>query len=257
MGAGSHFLRALTLPFALGTCGLAGSGCIDFVEPDIPELGAPATVQATLRLTDLGTAEVDVYLAPGLDSAGSQRSLTGTPLEALGRAHQADSIRRNGTRRYTKSWLTARDIVSEPILFRAPGIDRVAAAPPALEWVGVRRLGPDTLRLRPGEDLYLPIALGRGAGTPQPAIRQWFLRLSSASGAAGAFGLSADGTPPDTIYVPARWIPRTNELDVRLIFNQSSILRTPPGDYIGVVNVDVRLFWTVHIVGAAATWAGS
>jgi hypothetical protein len=244
----------LTSRWAPLILGLAGSGCIDFIEPDIPELGAPATVQATLRLTDLGTAEVDVYVTPGLDSAGALRSLSDRPPEALGRRLEVDSIRRNGTRRYTESWLTGANVVAQPIRFRAPNITRVQAAPPAVEWVGVRRAGPDTIRLRPGEDLLLPVALGQGSGAPEPGIRQWFLRLA---GSSGTFGLSADGTPPDTIYVPARWFPRDHELDVRLIFNQSSILRPPPGDYIGVINVDVRLFWTVRIAGPAATRSGS
>jgi hypothetical protein len=247
LGAGIDFLRSLRTAPAPLLLALASQGCIDFVEPDIPELGAPATLQATVRLTDLGTAEIDAQLMPGLDGSGARRQLTGTPLEVLGQTIDADTIRRNGVRRYLESWVAPDSVVGQRITLRAPGIQGVVAAPPSIEWVGLRKLGTDTLELPAGQDLRLPVALGIGVSSPHPEITQWFLRLA---GDSAAFGISADGVPPDTILVPAHWLPRGDELDVRLIYNQSSILRSPPGDYIGVITLDVRLFWTVQLRNA-------
>lgn len=228
---------------------LASPGCIDFVEPDIPELGAPATLQATVRLTDLGTVEIDAELRPGLDGSGERRRLTGEPLELLGQVIDADTVRRSGNLRYIESWAAAESIVGERIPLLAPGIEGVQAAPPSIEWVGARKLDADTLELQTGNDLILRVALGPGESLPRPSIRQWFLRLA---GDSAAFGISADGVPPDTIHVPARWLPRGNKLDVRLIYNQSAVLQSPPGDYVGVITLDVRLFWTVQLRAATA-----
>jgi hypothetical protein len=247
LGAGIDILRSLRIAPAPLLLVFASQGCLDFVEPDIPEMGAPATLQATVRLTDLGTAEIDAQLMPGLDGSGARRQLTGTPLEVLGQAIDADTIRRNGVRRYLESWIAPDSVVGQRITLRAPGVEGVLAAPPSIQWLGIRKLGSDTLDLAAAQDLRLPVDLGNGVSSPQPEITQWFLRLA---GDSAAFGISADGMPPDTIVVPAHWLPRGEELDVRLIYNQSSILRSPPGDYVGVITLDVRLFWIVHIRNA-------
>lgn len=222
---------------------LLAGGCIDFVEPDIAELGAPAVIQATIRLTDLGTVEVDARLVPGLDGAGFRRSVEDPPLEVLGRIVDVDSVSRNGTRRYVASWLASPDIVADTVTFRAPAVRPVSAAAPAIQWLGIRREGEDTVSLDEDEDLRLAIRLTPGDAQPQPQIRQWFLRLGNDS---TAFNISADGVPPDTVLVPSQWIPTGDSVGVRLIFSQSSVLRDPPGDYVGVITVDTRLFWTLR-----------
>lgn len=220
------------------------AGCVDFVEPDLPELGRPASFEALIVVADTGTAELSAVLVPGLDAEGLRRPVRRDSVEVLGRSIASDSILFNGTRRYHEIWSVPASAVVGPVGFRAPSLDAVRAAPPAVEWWGLRRDGPPEIDGHRGEDLVLRLATGAGAGQPEPEIRQWFLRLA---GEDGAFGLSVDGVPPDTIQIPARWIPDGDEIEVRLIFSQSAVLRPPPGDYVGVIKLDTRLYWTVRM----------
>jgi hypothetical protein len=233
---------------AIALLALAMTACIDFIAPDIPELGAPAVVEATIRLTDVGTSDVDVRLVPGLDEDGFRRHVPRDTVDVLGFPIGPDSVLRNGTRRYLGTWEFDRDGVARPATFRAPEVEGVVAPVPAIDWAGLRRLDADTLDVRRGEDLVLRIETYSEPLEPRPDIRQWFLRLE---GDSTAFGVNADGPPPDTLVIPARWIPGGDELRVRLIFSQSVLLNPPPGDYLGLVTLDSRLHWTIRIRDAA------
>jgi hypothetical protein len=134
-------------------------------------------------------------------------------------------------------------------MFRAPLMRGVVASPPGFSWTGIERVGGDSVDLERGRDLELLVARGGGEGTPVPEIRQWFLSLK---GDSSTFGLSADGAPPDTILVPARWIPDGDRIGIRLIFTQSAFLQPPPGDYLGIVTLDTRVYWTVRMTGNRA-----
>jgi hypothetical protein len=96
----------------------------------------------------------------------------------------------------------------------------------------------------PGGDLALVLESDLGTPEPAPGIRQWFLTIA---GDSTTFRLGGDGLPPDTILVPARWIPPGDSLAVRLIFSQSASVTPPPGDYVGIFALDTRLFWTVRM----------
>jgi len=225
------------------------AGCIDFVEPELPELGAPAVIQVTMRVTDRGEAEVEALLAPGLDRAGLQRTVLRDTLFVLGRAVVPDSIARNGSRRYRDAWQASAGAVAEPVTFRAPHLADLGASPPEVTWTGARRLGPDTLAVVRGGDVVLEVGGGAGTALPEPELQQWFLRLE---GEEGAFNISADGPPPDTIQIPARWIPAGREVAARLIFAQSAVLEEGPGDYVGLITLDIRLHWTLPFVDPPA-----
>lgn len=224
---------------------LALAACIDFVEPDLPSLGAPAVIQATIRLTDQGEAELDALLAPGLDEAGLRRAVTRDTILVLGRPVVPDSIAHNGSRHYRAVWPSPATAVAEPVTFRAPSLGSLTARPPEVVWAGARRVGPDTLRVAAGQDLFLEVGPGAGSQLPQPDRQQWFLRLE---GDSSAFNISADGPPPDTIQVPSRWIPPGNEVAARLIYAQSAVIEDAPGDYVGLITLDIRLNWTVRML---------
>jgi hypothetical protein len=246
LGDGVDILRALKR--AVPVAALAVSGCVDFVAPDLPELGAPAVIEATIRLTDQGVAELDARLVPGLDIAGYRRPIPHDTIDVLGLRIAPDSTYRNGTRRYVERWAVDPAAVGLPARFLAPDVDGILATRPSIEWAGIRRIGADTIEPGPEGDVMLYVAMGEGGALPAPAIRQWFLRLE---GDTSAFGISADGPPPDTIFVPARWIPEGETISIRLIFSQSAVLQPPPGDYLGLVTLDSRLFWTLRVRGAA------
>lgn len=228
---------------------LALAGCIDFVEPELPELGAPAVIQAAIRVTDRGEAGIEAVLVPGLDRAGFKRNVPSDTLFALGRAIGSDSIARNGSRHYRDAWQASAGATAEPVTFRAPFLADLSGSPPELTWTGARRVGPDTLSLVRGDDLFLEIAEGEGISLPEPELQQWFLRLE---GEDRAFNISADGLPPDTIQIPARWIPAGREVAARLIFAQSAVLDDGPGDYVGLITLDIRLHWTLQFVDPPA-----
>lgn len=222
----------------------AAAGCIDFVEPDIAELGAPAVIDAVIRVDDRGNVSVEAELEPGLDAAGFRRAVKGE-LTLTGRVIPLDVVLRGGAHRYVDSWLTTPDVAGRQVTLSAPTVESVGAPPPVIEWYGLQRAGPDTVDIATGEDLLLPLALTEGEPKPEPQIRQWFLNLSTESGS--SFTVSANGPPPDTLYVPARWIPNSPVTEVRLIVQQSVVLREPPGDYIGRITLDTRLYWTLRL----------
>jgi len=226
---------------------LLAAGCIDFVEPELPDRGAPAAIEATIRIMDDGTAELDARLVPGLDSNGNRRAVERDIVDVLGRAVAPDTVLFDGTRRYVETWAVSPQVVGEPISFEAPRLGGVVAMPPAIEWSSVRRVDPDTIQVERGEDVVL--ALAQGSPVSQAAdIRQWFLRLE---GDSSAFNISADGLPPDIIQVPARWIPAGAEIAVRLIQTQSAVVSHEPGDYLGLIVLDTRLHWTVRMLDAS------
>ncbi|MGH7505043.1 MAG: hypothetical protein ACRELX_05315 [Longimicrobiales bacterium] len=239
MGARIHVPRAL-----IAAALTAAGGCIDFVEPDLPQRGAPAVVQAFLRAAGDGTLVVEATLAPGLDEDGFRRSVLRETLLVADSAIAPSEVARNGTRSYAAKW-TANDVVPEGVVrFEAPLIADVAS-PPSLSWPGIRRLDGDTVVLKPGEALGLRIATG-GIEDPVPELRQWMLQLS---GEDGAFRIGADGFPPDTIVVPARWLPApdSGRITARLSYTRSGTVRPVPGDYVGLLLLDLRLNWTIRI----------
>ncbi len=246
MGAGSHLPRALSagprhglLTLALLAC----AGCLDFVDPVLASRGAAAVAAATIVVNDAGDVALMLRVLPGLDSAGVPRDVTDGTTRLLGRAIGPDSI----TLRewiYDTTWQADPAQLAGPITFQAPAV-RGVAAPPAFTWYGVRRLDPDTITLVAGRDMVLTLNARGGSPAPAPAQRQWFMTLASTG---GVFRLGADGIPPDTVIVPARWIPAGDIVRVLLIWVQTADIRPPPGDYIGLVTLNAQTTWVVRIV---------
>ena len=232
---------------AAALAGVLPAACIDFVEPNLPgdpDLDSAAVLDVRIIVSDSGRVTTDASLLPGLDSEGVRRRLAYDHLEIMGRFLDPDSVRPDGTLRYLGAHETEVSPVREPIVLVAPGVEGVAAPPPAIEWFGLERLGPESVSHGQGEDLVLRVAPVEGMSRPTPSTRQWFLTLSSDS---GVFRLSSDGFPPDPIVVPPRWVPPGDIVHVRLIFSQSATLSDPPGDYLGLIGADTWLFWTVAV----------
>ncbi len=241
-------VRRLSRPScAAALAATCATGCIDFADPNIPGIsdrGSSAVFEARVIVTDSGRVNVDARLAPGLDFDGFRRPVTAPRLDVLDRGLEPDSVGRDGTLRYLESWGVGRSALLGPITLLAPSVDGVRAPPPAVEWFSLRNVGPDSIRLRRGDDLHLAVAEVEGISSPQPSIRQWFLTLSSGD---RSFRLGSDGVPPNPISVPPQWIPEGDTVHVRLIFNQQGILSAPPEDYVGVITADTWLFWTVLV----------
>src|SRR5690606_3498397 len=148
LGARVHLPRALiAAAFATGS-----AGCIDFVEPDLPERGAPAVVQVTIRLSE-DSLSVEGVLAPGLDDGGFRRGVLRETLLVGDTAIEPTELERNGTRRYTAHWQPGDGAPAGPVRLEAPLVNQVVAPPPSLEWSGIRALDADTVVIGPGGDL--------------------------------------------------------------------------------------------------------
>lgn len=228
---------------------LAGSGCIDFIEPELPDRGAPAVLQMTLRLLETGTAELEGRLVPGLDAAGVPRRVSDPKIRVLGRHIDPDSTTSAGTRFYQAQWTQAAG--ANPLEAAGPEVARLAAAP-GFRWYGIQKPGPGTVNVQQGADLPLVVAVDSRPAEPEPGIRQWFLTLSDT---AHVFRLSADGPPPSEIVVPARWVPAGDSVAVLLIYQQSSKIEAS-AEYIGLMTLDIRLAWTVRKTEPATNGKG-
>lgn len=224
----------------------AVAACADFVDPNIPEAGGPAVLSAVAVVSDRGTVDVRGIMNAGLDLIGVQRDVPDAGLGVNDTVIQPVAVERDGDHRYQSMW--AFDVASEPIAIelRGPPIPGIIAAPPTAMLRGIRREGPDTLRITAGSDLLIRLAAEPGASTPSPISQQWFLTIAAA---AREFRLGGSGAPPDTILVPGRFLPAGDSLEVRLIYQQLAEAQAPPGDYIGVFTLDARLFWTVRVDG--------
>ena len=233
------------------------AGCLDFVDPVLPSRGAAAVATASVNVTDRGDVEFVLRLLPGLDSAGVPRDVASGTVRLLGRAIEPDTVT-------LREWIYHATFrmdpvqLAGPIIFEAPAV-RGVAAPPTFRWYGARRIDPDTLILQAGRDMTLVLDADIGTPGPMPTQRQWIMTLASTG---GVFRLGADGIPPDTVIVPARWIPAGDIVRVHLIWVQSADIRPPPGDYIGLVTLDARVSWTVRVTtpdrkpmnGGARAW---
>ena len=249
MGAGIHLPRALirrARGLRIGTLAgcLAALACIDFVDPNIPDAGGAAVISAIAVFSDRGTADVRATLNPGLDVTGVRRPVADPGLLVNDTVILPDRIQRDGDHLYEA--LYAFDPATETVTvqFLAPSVAGLAAPRPSASLSGVRRIGPDTLRMVSGSDLLLRLTTEPGTSAPAPLSRQWFLTLAAAT---TEFRLGGNGPPPDTILIPARFIPAGDSLEVRLIYQQLAEAEPPPGDYIGIFTFDVRLFWTVRV----------
>jgi hypothetical protein len=234
VGTGSHVLRALTLA---SLC----AGCIDFIEPDLPARGAPAVLELTVRLLETDTTQVEGRLVPGLDEAGVPRRITDERLRVLGRGIEPAAVAKNGTRVYRTDWPGAAADAADAIEARGPVVEGLLS--PGIRWYGMRRSGPASVPLDTTADLRLTVEVITGSAEPDPEIRWWFLTLSDTT---GAFRLGGDGAPPDTIVVPARWVPKGDSISALLLYQQSTTIEGPDGEYVGLFSLDSRVSWVVR-----------
>jgi len=235
-----HLLRALS-----AALGLSAAACLDFVEPDLPERGAPAVAQINVVVTDSGKLSVQAEVAPGIDASGFRRTLVDEDVRAAGHSIAPHDTTDAGGRRYAATLSVGRELVASAIEIMAPSITHTSVIP-SVRWAGLERLDPDTIALEPDGSLRLHVAERADPTVGAPATRQWFLTLF---GDDNNVRIGSNGVPPDTLVVPAHWIPNAEEtVVVRLIYQQSAQVNadTP---YIGLITLDLRLHWTVTMQG--------
>jgi hypothetical protein len=239
-------LRRPARTVALLALALGAAACIEFVEPDIPQAGAPAVLEVSLSVSADTLAFIEARLTPGFDGYGFERRIADDTLHALGRKVPPESVTGVGTRLYRAPLRLAPGESLGPLVIVPPVVEGTSPPLP-IRWGGMRRLGGDTLALVRGEDLRLHFAIGAGAGG-QPQTRQWFLQLS---GATAPIRVSSDGPPPAELIVPWQWVPApfaNGSAFADLTFFQNAARAGPAGDYLMSVTVNFNARWVIRVV---------
>lgn len=224
---------------------LVCAACYDFVEPDFPEAGAPAVLQASVFADESGSISINALLVPGLGIGGFQRNVLRDTLDIYGVALAPKAVRKNGSREYNFSETRPRAALTRPFDVSAPRVEDVPGTPPSVEWFPIRRADPDTIVWKRGTDLILRVDTALGRSQPVPAIRQWFLTLT---GTAVSFRISSDGLPPATIRIPPEFIPAsTGSIQVLLSLYQAGLLQSPTRDYLANLSFNFQIRWIVRV----------
>jgi hypothetical protein len=222
------------------------SACLDFVEPEIPHAGAPATLNVSLLVFNELTAALTARLEAGFDGVGLPRRVVDETLRLSGQPLQPAQRLEDGALLYEATQAVTPADVLGPITVVPPSVTGTTS-PTAPTWLGMRRVGPDTLQLAAGTDLMLDLEVAAG-GTAD--IRQWFLQLVGSEGS--AIRLSADGPPPERLVVPAVWVPAPagdGVIHAHLTYIQSETTAGPFGDYVVSASLQIRLSWVVRVSG--------
>ena len=220
----------------------AAVACVDFVEPDLAERGAPAVLQLEVRIAG-DSANVQGRLSPGIDEDGVLREPGAAPLRVAGRAVTPAAVAETGTRTYDAVFRLDAGATDGGVRIEAPVVLDVDAPAPVVHWPTVRRAGPDTVRTDAmGRVVLRPIVIG--PAEPEPELRQWSLRLE---GDDAAVTITATGLPPDSIVVPPEWLPADGdgEIAARLTLFLSARVEPAPGDYLALITLDTRAGWTI------------
>jgi hypothetical protein len=216
------------------------AGCLEFEDPLIPERESPAILVANVRVFDAGALLVDGTLSPGRDAAGFLRVVQVPFVTVNGHHAEPVDVDERGVRRYQSSFPGERDATSGPFDIAVPDVRGVGPIPP-VRFHGLRRVGPDTLRLPAGSDIVLRVDTV-GAATPAALSRQWFLEVRSGG---PSFRLSADAAPPAQLRIPTEFLTPGPRADISLIYYQTVQQRDAAGTYISNVVLDTRMNWVV------------
>jgi hypothetical protein len=219
------------------------AACLDFTEPTIPNRASPAVLQVNMRAFDSGAFIVDGSLLPGRDTAGFQRVVQSPFILAGGFLVEPRTLGERGLRTYASTFEIPRSGTGGPFELVPPSVRDVGELPP-LRMVGLRRLDPDTIVARPGDDVLLHMDTVAVMALPPQRFQQWFLDVRSG---ARVFRISSDGPPPATLRIPSDFIPPSPDgrAFVTMIYFQTASVRSPANDYIGNIVLDVRLSWII------------
>lgn len=234
--------RLLIVVLAL-LCG----ACWDFVEPDFPEAGAPAVLQASVFIDEQGAGNINALLVPGLTFGGFVRDVPNDTLLFYDRALAPTAVRRNGTREYNDAGILVEgDPLAQPFVLVGPDVTDITGPPPRVRWPTIRKIGPDTVSWTRGTTLVLRVDTVLAPAEPPPQIQQWFLDLR---GSDRSFRVSSDGLPPAELQIPGNFMPAAvgGNIFATLTFYQSGQQRSPGNDYVGNISFTVLLRWVIKV----------
>jgi hypothetical protein len=219
------------------------AGCVDLAEPRLPNLGAPAFLNLTMRQIPGLPFEATGTLTAGRDSAGIRRRLL-TPLVVVSEPLTFGEPNAQGSFVISMKPPVPADYAG-PFEVQPPIIEGVAE-PVVFRWWGMRRLDPDTVQPDALGDVSLHVESELGPAQPAGRSQQWFLEMR---GDFGSIRVSGDGPPPPTLRIPSQFIPPAPDkrVDISLIYIQSSTTIPAPGNYIAAVTLDTRASWVLKL----------
>lgn len=241
--------RRRVLGVVLAAATLALAGCIDFLDPRLPQPG-PALLQLFIHVLGNGTVQLEGTLLPGMSIAHEWRKVPNDSLMVEGQPVAPRDVHSNGGRDYSATVPMPGAV--GPVTVVPPAVAGIPDRPPELRWYGIRRLDPDTIVLDPGADLHLHVDPSTPPQTPVPATRQWVLQLFSSG---HTFQLGADGLPPADLWVPAAFLPgdSTAEIVASLLVLQGGVTNAAGGDYVLNASMDQHLAWRILRVRKGGT----
>jgi hypothetical protein len=221
---------------------LALIGCWEFIEPEFAEQDAATVLQVAARINENGDLSVTGLLVPGLDDDGFVREVVRDTLYVFGIGVASDTARPTGSRDYTLSTRLSAQTFAQPFTIVPPVVSGINSGPP-VRWATPRPLDPDTIRIAPGSDLVIRLAYDSAGSDPRP-VQQWFMELSAGF---DRFQIGANGPPPNTLLIPAMWIPRPVNGAVRVSFTLFQSAQVFVNDYRGVYSYTTQIDHTIII----------
>lgn len=242
----SSALLAAVLP---GTVLLATgtAACVDFVDPE----PRPTQLLASLLLEDgkeAPTARLLGSVTAATPSEGPPAALL-EPVRVWDRSVSPEPGTTPGVLRYRDEWTPSEeDLASGRVTFSWPPLDGGTRPPPLIIPL-TRRAGPDSLALGPGEDLELPLLVGRDppvGSAPASESISWFLQVQEdADVGRSLVSASGRGAPPDTLGVSASLLG-DGSTPLRVEVQVSRSAEAAATDYPVRFTVVTRLRWTVR-----------
>ena len=219
------------------------SACFDFIAPDLADESGGALIQLNARQAGNGVVDIEALFSAGLDADGFRRRIENDTLHVLGLSLVPVSQRASGTLVYDLNDTIAGLTTLSPFTVVAPRVHGVAPLPEVV-WQGFRKIGPDTIVIRRGEELTLPIETDLGVPRPTKPSQQWLLQVT---GETNSFLIGGSGLPPLVIRIPVAWIPERPDsiLSATLTLSQSGQVRVP--GYRAAINYSASNNWTVII----------
>lgn len=227
--------RALTLLLAG-----ALAGCMDFVEPVLPDAPTRGSFELVL-LQDEALTRVYGLLIAGLDEHGAPRVPVQPTLWLNDAAVEPEPFAEDSAQHNYETTLAGR--AGTELLVRIPEVDDVDV--PVLYAFAMReRVGPRDTTLAAGAPLVLRLTPPASEVEPPPDEHAWTLH---AAGAESSFQATGRGAPPDTMLIPPELLPAEGSL--RVVLTEHQYRSADDGaDFHVRLRLARRFVWQVQIL---------
>lgn len=220
---------------------LLASGCIEF---DAVAPGEETYVILSLHSLNPGPGTApDTLTVDGFVSHAPGGSFTDETLR-IGERTIAPTVHPSGSRSYSDTLLFSPGTLAQP---RTVTLPRPAGEPLVLQefqFLSAARRGPETLTVRAGHDVVLPVEPGAvTAAAAGPLEERWSVSLLRGPKSSD---IAATSPLPHEIVIPASLVPSDTASTMDVEVRSTRSLRAS-GDGTVYVDVQARLRWRVFI----------